>query len=227
MYGKWGLNWKQSVIRSMGKGWKGLRCFSALITNSYMYVYTQQLSFVPPTSRAGVITYSVKYRVADPSQPPWTTHGDEGGDDLLGPPPPEEEESAASTDMHNGDLPPLYHALSAPLLATVEPRIEVVLNRACYTRPIERINEGTPFRWPSIVLAQGTNDSNLDSTRQENNARLRIGEIRGFLQVPPNEVTMFTCGAEVAHHVQVRMFSPALKRPIFVRARVYLPSGSQ
>lgn len=123
------------------------------------------------------------------------------------------------------DLPPLYQASSAPLLPTVSPRVEVILNRASRTRPIERKYEGQEFQWAPMAIAQGKNETPEQSEEIiERNARLGHGEMKGVLQVPKDEVTMFTCGAEISHFIQARVYSQALKRPITVRCRVYLPS---
>lgn len=181
-----------------------------------------QLSFVPPTTRGGTIGYTVLYRIADPDAPPFPA--DNGFIDGMPMSPPPQDDPL--------DLPPLYQANSAPLLSTVTPRVEVVLNRASRTRPIERMHEGQEFQWQPIAVAQGINDpaSNADTendeARQERSARSGHAEITGTLKVPKNEVTMFTCNSEIGHFLQARLYSQALKRPITVRCRVYLPSGN-
>lgn len=184
-----------------------------------------QLSFVPPTNRGGVIAYTVIYRIADTSAPPFPISDDSFIDGMPMSPPPHEDSSGGA------DLPPLYQASSAPLLSTVNPRVEVVLNRASRTRPIERLHEGQEFQWAPMAIAQGKSeppapsagtDGGEEAARQ---ARLGHGEVKGTLQIPKDEVTMFTCGAEIGHFVQARIYSQALKRPITVRCRVYLPSG--
>lgn len=182
-----------------------------------------QLSFVPPTTRGGVIAYTVTYRIADSSVPPFT-NDNEFLDGLPMSPPPFE----GQLEGGGPDLPPLYQSSSAPLLSTVNPRLEVILNRASRTRPIERSREGQEFQWAPMAIAQGKNDSsssNPNEDNEERNARLGHGELKGVLQIPKDEITMFTCGAEISHFVQARLFSQALKRPITVRCRVYLPSG--
>jgi len=129
-------------------------------------------------------------------------------------------------DGRGPDLPPLYQASSAPLLSTVSPRLEVILNRASRTRPIERTYEGQENLWAPMAIAQGKNETPDQSEEvAERNARLGHGEVKGTLIVPKDEVTMFTCGAEISHFIQARVYSQALKRPITVRCRVYLPSG--
>jgi hypothetical protein len=139
--------------------------------------------------------------------------------------------------MDAPDLPPLYQASSAPLLSTLNPRMEVTLSRANRTRPIERQREGTEFAFAPIVIALGKNNDDGPSANngttasegntRERNARTGHNEVSGSIKVPKNEVTMFSCGAEVSHFLQARMYSSALKRPIIVRCKVYLPSGEQ
>lgn len=177
------------------------------------------LSFVPPTNRGGSIDYTVIYRIADSNAPPFPE--DNGSlDDIPMSPPPFQGGAAP-------DLPPLYQASSAPLLSTVNPRVELVLNRASRTRPLQRTREGQEFHWAPMAIAQGkTNTAHEDNEGvAERNARLGHGEVKGTLQVPKDEVTMFTCGAEISHFIQARVYSQALKRPITVRCKVYLPSG--
>lgn len=82
-----------------------------------------------------------------------------------------------------------------------------------------------------MAIAQGKSEPSASSAGADGEeeaarqARLGHGEVKGTLQVPKDEVTMFTCGAEIGHFVQARIYSQALKRPITVRCRVYLPSG--
>lgn len=76
-----------------------------------------------------------------------------------------------------------------------------------------------------MAIARGTNEKTPEDADAERTARLGYGEVTGTLKVPKDEVTMFTCGAELSHFVQARVYSQALKRPVTIRCRVYLPSG--
>jgi hypothetical protein len=106
---------------------------------------------------------------------------------------------------------------NAPLFSQIKPKIEVVLTRRANTRPIERPKNGQPFEFASHILTAGKNDSGTENDG--------IGQVSGLLQVPANEVTAFTCGAEVRHDVAVKVTSPAMRRPIFLKRNVVLPSA--
>lgn len=103
------------------------------------------------------------------------------------------------------------------MFSQIKPKIEVVLTRRAATRPIERPKNGIPFEFGSIILTAGKNGP---VTEEEG-----VGMLSGLLQVPNNEVTAFTCGAEVRHDVGVKLTSPAMRRPIFLKRNVVLPSA--
>lgn len=163
----------------------------------------QQLSFKAPTDRGGHIKYQVAYRLVQRS-----------AEDLL--PGYEEDPKSPLATSPTSDSAFVFQP-NAPLFSQIKPKVEVVLTRRALTRPVERPRNGQPFEFASYVLVAGKNET---STEQDG-----VGQVEGVIQVPANEVTAFTCGAEVRYDVGVKLMSPAMRRPIFLKKNVVLPSA--
>lgn len=130
-------------------------------------------------------------------------------------------------DEGDTSLPPTYESapgVANPLLASINPRVEVGLTRRCVTRPVEKPLDGIQSGFPSYLLVIGTNNPLIDGTSSYDPQR-GIGEIKGELVVPKGEVSVFTCGADIQHSVSAKMVSDILRGPIIATGKVYLPSG--
>lgn len=162
-----------------------------------------QLSFKPPTCRGGRIKYQVAYRlVKRTAEDPLPGYG---------------EDSKSPPAMSPTSESAFVFQPNAPLFSQIKPKIEVVLTRRALTRPIERPKNGQPFEFASYILVAGKTEP---ATEEDG-----VGMVEGIIQVPSNEVTAFTCGAEVRHDVGVKIISPAMRRPLFVKKNVVLPSS--
>jgi hypothetical protein len=126
-----------------------------------------------------------------------------------------------SAPPDDSEFPPLYEAAPSPLLNEISPKVEVTLSRYCKTRPVELARDGEEHRFPGYALVAGKADPE-DTSDTSLSSHVRF--IRGKLQLPAKEVTLFSCGAEIRHMLNARFVSKALLGPVFLSLPIYLPS---
>lgn len=114
-----------------------------------------------------------------------------------------------------------YKAVSSPFFAQINASAQVGLFRQGTTRPVERIKDGQKCTFPGYELVKGENAS--ASVGEAEGAA--VGEIRGTVTVPRDEVSARSCGADVLHYLQVQLNTGVLDQLVVIKLDLFLPSA--
>lgn len=162
----------------------------------------KQLAAVTPAGRGASIQYAVSYRIVTPV----------------------EDLPAYARDKRRGTsdacLPARYKAVSSPFFAQINASAQVGLFRQGTTRPVERVRDGQKCIFPGYELVKG-----IDAGESVGEAEgAGIGEIRGTVAVPRDEVSARSCGADVLHYLQMQLSTGVLDQLVVIKLDVFLPS---
>lgn len=83
------------------------------------------------------------------------------------------------------------------------------------------MKDGQKCTFPGYELAKGENASSSVGEAED----ASIGEIRGTVAVPKDEVSARSCGADVLHYLQVQLSTGVLDQLVIIKLDLFLPSA--